>query len=142
MVAFTVRSPATAIAMIDRSGTNPSRAGIEVSSVVGRGTAFELHLPAPRVDEWEAMEDIAFVDGEGRRILLVDGDATRLSLLGNALAAQGYDPVMAPDGAIALQQLPEAAVGLDQIIKAAFDQHIDGDAIRLRPALAGLPHQL
>lgn len=43
--------------------------------------------------------------GHGQRILIVDGEATRLSLLGNALASQGYQPQLVPDGGAALKLL-------------------------------------
>jgi signal transduction histidine kinase len=143
---FTTKASGTGLGLMSCKRIVESVKGrIEVSSVVGQGTAFELHLPAPRVDEWEAMEDAAFLDGAGRRILLVDGDATRLSLLGNALAAQGYDPVMAPDGAIALQQIARnglpalAIIDEDILLLSAADvlavlqeAGFDGPVIRLR----------
>ena len=98
-----------------------------------------------RGDEGVGAEDAAFLDGGGRRILLVDGDATRLSLLGNALAAQGYDPVMAPDGANALQQiacngLPALSVIDDDILLLSAadvlavlkEAGFEGPVVRLR----------
>ena len=76
---------------------------------------------------------------------MVDGDATRLSLLGNALAAQGYDPMMAPDGANALQQiardgLPAVAIIDDDILLLSAadvlavlnEEGFDGPVIRLK----------
>lgn len=48
--------------------------------------------------------------GHGQRILLVDGEATRLSLLGNALSSQGYQPQLATDGAAALQLVQQHAM--------------------------------
>ncbi len=41
-------------------------------------------------------------------VLVVDRDATRLSLIGNALGSQGYAPVLAADGAMALRSLQES----------------------------------
>ena len=76
---------------------------IVVRSEVGVGTTFELVLPvlAPA----EIFESAA--EGHGQHILVIDGDATRLSLVGNALSSQGYDPVMAHDGVIGLRALSE-----------------------------------
>ncbi|NEL42153.1 MAG: response regulator transcription factor, partial [Xanthomonas perforans] len=59
----------------------------------------------------------------GQRILLVDGEATRLSLLGNALSSQGYQPQLATDGAAALQLVQQHAMP-DLVI-------IDSDIIQL-----------
>jgi nitrogen-specific signal transduction histidine kinase/CheY-like chemotaxis protein len=77
---------------------------IEVDSDAERGTRFTLHLPVrpPTVDE-PASE--TFLEGRGQRILLVDGDTTRLSLLATAVGSQGYEPWVASDGAMALRLL-------------------------------------
>jgi CheY-like chemotaxis protein len=142
---FTTKPSGTGLGLMScKRIVEAARGRIEVSSTLGQGTSFELHLPAP-ADEWAGIEDAAFVDGEGRRILLVDGDATRLSLLGNALAAQGYDPMMAPDGANALQQiardgLPALAIMDDDILLLSAadvlavlqEAGFDGPVIRLR----------
>jgi CheY-like chemotaxis protein len=143
---FTTKASGTGLGLMSCKRIVESvRGRIEVNSTHGQGTAFELHLPAPAVDDWSGTEDAAFRDGEGRRILLVDGDATRLSLLGNALASQGYDPIMAPDGANALQQiardgLPQLAIIDDDILLLSAadvlavlqEAGFDGPVIRLR----------
>ncbi|MBD9481029.1 ATP-binding protein [Pseudoxanthomonas sp. PXM02] len=143
---FTTKASGTGLGLMSCKRIVESVKGrIEVHSVQGQGTTFELYLPAPVVDEWAGSEDAAFLDGEGRRVLLVDGDATRLSLLGNALAAQGYDPIMSPDGANALQQiarqgLPALAIIDDDILLLSAadvlavlqEAGFDGPVIRLR----------
>ena len=143
---FTTKASGTGLGLMSCKRIVESvRGRIEVRSTLGSGTVFELHLPAPAADEWVGAEDAAFLDGGGRRILLVDGDATRLSLLGNALAAQGYDPVMAPDGANALQQiarngLPALSVIDDDILLLSAadvlavlkEAGFEGPVVRLR----------
>ena len=143
---FTTKSSGTGLGLMSCKRIVESVQGrIQVESSVGHGTSFELWLPAAASLEWSAPEGAVFQDGEGRRILLVDGDATRLSLLGNALAAQGYDPMMAPDGAIALQQiarigLPALAILDDDILLLSAadvlavlqEAGFDGPVIRLR----------
>ncbi|HEV7269058.1 hybrid sensor histidine kinase/response regulator [Pseudoxanthomonas sp.] len=142
---FTTKASGTGLGLMScKRIVEAARGRIEVSSVLGEGTSFELHLPAP-AEEWTGAEDAAFLDGGGRRILVVDGDATRLSLLGNALAAQGYDPMMAPDGANALQQiardgLPAVAIIDDDILLLSAadvlavlnEEGFDGPVIRLK----------
>ncbi|WP_334180044.1 ATP-binding protein [Pseudoxanthomonas sp.] len=143
---FTTKASGTGLGLMScKRIVEAVKGRIEVNSALGQGTAFELHLPAPAIDEWVGAEDAAFLDGKGSRILLVDGDATRLSLLGNALAAQGYDPVMAPDGANALQQIASdglpavAIIDEDILLLSAADvlavlreAGFEGPVIRLR----------
>lgn len=77
---------------------------IEVSSTPGRGTRFDMFLPAQAATA-EVEESTPVPFGAGQRILVVDGEATRLSLLGNALSSQGYRPLLAVDGAAALRHV-------------------------------------
>ncbi|MET0815523.1 MAG: ATP-binding protein [Pseudoxanthomonas sp.] len=98
---------------------------IAVHSEAGVGTTFELTMPVVH----EAGEGLDAAEGRGQRILVVDGDATRLTLVANALGSQGYDPVLAHDGVMALHllglEMPEALI-------------IDGD-IMLASAISLLP---
>ena len=48
------------------------------------------------------------------QLLVVDDEATRLSLLGNALSSQGYRMRLASDGAVAMRHLQEA--GLPDVV--------------------------
>jgi CheY-like chemotaxis protein/anti-sigma regulatory factor (Ser/Thr protein kinase) len=73
---------------------------IEVDSTPGEGTTFSVVLP---VTGGAAPQPSVPAPGQGQRILLVDGDSTRQSLLRNALESQGYAPATAPDGAYALR---------------------------------------
>ncbi|WP_411833678.1 response regulator [Pseudoxanthomonas mexicana] len=86
---------------------------ISVHSLPGDGSTFELRLPAQRVADEAGAADENFAEGQGQRILVVDGDSTRLSLVANALASQGYDPMVASDGAAALRIV--ASDGLPRI---------------------------
>ncbi|KFA39965.1 two-component system, hybrid sensor/regulatory protein, partial [Xylella fastidiosa] len=69
---------------------------IQVCSELGVGTRFNLILPARAPASRVSEENVPAVLGHGQRILIVDGEATRLSLLGNALASQGYQPQLVP----------------------------------------------
>ncbi len=118
---FTTKPTGTGLGLMScKRIVEAAKGRIVVESELGRGTTFQIHLPVHAPLDANADPHHDFLDGEGRRILLVDGDATRLSLLGNALASQGYDPMMALDGAQALQRtardgMPALAV-IDQDI--------------------------
>ncbi|RYZ74124.1 MAG: hybrid sensor histidine kinase/response regulator [Lysobacteraceae bacterium] len=111
---FSTKSDGTGLGLVSCKRIVETYDGrIEVRSEPGRGTTFEIILPILQDDaEAEAIESAAA--GQGQRILIVDGDATRLSLIGNALVSQGYQPMRALDGAIALQamavDMPDLAI--------------------------------
>lgn len=108
---FSTKSDGTGLGLMSCKRIVESYQGrIEVRSEPGKGTTFELMLPVV-----EDIDDgVEAAEGLGQRILVVDGDATRLSLLANALSSQGYDPVPAHNGLIALRSLeqgvPEALI--------------------------------
>ncbi len=119
---FTTKAGGTGLGLMSCKRIVESvRGRIEVHSALGEGTTFALHLPQHAEADAAITPSAVFRDGEGRRVLVIDGDATRLSLLGNALANQGYEPMTAPDGANALQQIARAglpaAVILDQGVR-------------------------
>jgi signal transduction histidine kinase len=102
---FTTKTAGTGLGLISCKRIVESYGGnIAVRSTPGVGTTFEVRLPlSPDVLPEAPGEVIA--DGRGRRVLVVDGDFTRLTLLVNAFSGQGYAPVQAPDGAYALRML-------------------------------------
>ena len=92
---------------------------IEVHSEAGIGTTFELKLPVVQQGD----DGMAHAAGHGQRIMVVDGDATRLSLVGNALSSQGYDPQLAHDAGMALRipdiEMPELLIIDSDILHAS-----------------------
>jgi CheY-like chemotaxis protein len=105
---FTTKSNGTGLGLVSSKRIIEGLGGrITVSSRSGEGTRFELWLPAP-VDAEELEGEAPAEAGQGERILLVVREGTRLSLLGNALASQGYRPDLAADGAAALRRWAEA----------------------------------
>ncbi|SEM16688.1 Signal transduction histidine kinase [Pseudoxanthomonas sp. GM95] len=74
---------------------------IDVDSTPGVGTTFAITLPM--LESGAAPLPAPAAPGQGQRILLVDGDSTRQTLLSTALESQGYRPSRAPDGAYALR---------------------------------------
>ncbi|KRG85275.1 MULTISPECIES: hybrid sensor histidine kinase/response regulator [Stenotrophomonas] len=109
---FTTKASGTGLGLVSCKRIVESLDGtISVSSRLGEGTCFNLLLPLHgAVAEPEVGDRPVVPAGRGQRILVVDDEATRLSLLGNALASQGYRLRLAADGAAAMRHLQEAGM--------------------------------
>src|SRR5690606_16569438 len=106
---FTTKSDGTGLGLVScRRIVEGMGGSIGVSSTPGVGTRFEVRLPLPSEAAEEETRMAPVVPGQGERILIVFRDGTRLSLLGNALASQGYAPQLASDGAAALRSFAES----------------------------------
>lgn len=155
---FTTKADGTGLGLISCKRIIESYGGsIEVQSRPGQGACFELRLPLRSGvlldSEDDTEQDVVPLAGRGQRILLVDGEATRLSLLGNALSSQGYQPSLVADGAAALQyiqqhELPDLViVDSDIILLSAVsllltmqEQGFHGPAIVLEDVGSPLQH--
>lgn len=108
---FTTKPDGTGLGLISCKRIVESYGGtIQVSSQKGEGTRFDIVLPLREASSAAGDNEPELPLGRGQRILLVDGEATRLSLLGNALSSQGYQPQLAADGAAALQYVQHHAL--------------------------------
>ncbi|MEN5427131.1 ATP-binding protein [Stenotrophomonas pennii] len=106
---FTTKPDGTGLGLMSCKRIVESCGGrIVVTSAPGCGTRFDLHLPVSEQAGIPASPSQPLAAGKGQSILVVDAEATRLSLLGNALSSQGYLLQLASDGAAALR-----AVGPD-----------------------------
>ncbi|HDS1579711.1 TPA: response regulator [Stenotrophomonas maltophilia] len=108
---FTTKADGTGLGLISCKRIVEGAGGsIHVSSQPGQGTCFELRLPMHEaIDGSEPIEQLVAL-GSGQSILVVDGEATRLSLLGNALSSQGYQLQLASDGPAALRWMQQEAM--------------------------------
>jgi len=80
---------------------------IRVNSKVGKGTTMCLYLPrhAGASDAQEAVETVAFQQGDGETVLVIDDDATVRMLMREALQDNGYTVIEARDGRSGLKIL-------------------------------------
>jgi len=108
---FTTKADGTGLGLISCKRIVEGAGGsIHVNSQLGQGTRFELRLPMhERAEGGEPVEQLVAL-GSGQSILVVDGEATRLSLLGNALSSQGYQLQLASDGPAALRWMQQEAM--------------------------------
>ena len=113
---FTTKADGTGLGLVSCRRIIESVGGhIRVHSCKGEGTSFELLLPMHDALLAEGEGEVpAIRAGRGERLLVVDDEATRLSLLGNALSSQGYRMRLASDGAVAMRHLQEA--GLPDVV--------------------------
>ncbi|MNM37582.1 Wide host range VirA protein [compost metagenome] len=114
---FTTKPKGTGLGLVSCHRIVESIGGrIEVSSVLDRGTTFDLLLPLQAAIPVEETVQVPSTirPGRGERLLVVDDEATRLSLLGNALSSQGYRMRLASDGAAAMRLMQDA--GLPDVV--------------------------
>ena len=93
---------ATVYAILKKHGGH-----VAVASQLGRGTTFELHLPATSRSAAAEVVRAAPVGGRGR-VLVMDDEALVRNAAGGMLASLGYDVVSASDGAEALAVFEQA----------------------------------
>lgn len=106
---FTTKGPGkgTGLGLSVVYGIVKSHGGyIDVRSVVGKGTTFDLYFPvnceAPATTE-PLLEAVKNVAGGAETILLVEDEAMLRELLRTSLEAKGYSVLIAPDGMAAVQ---------------------------------------
>jgi PAS domain S-box-containing protein len=96
---------------------------IEVSSEVGRGSVFTVHMPFQVVSE-RSNNTVLPVNTLGARVLVVDDNAVNRRILTEQLTMWGFDTVAADGGAEGLAVMGEAArlgIAIDAIV---LDYHM------------------
>jgi signal transduction histidine kinase len=108
---FTTKATGTGLGLIScKRIIEGAHGSIHVDSQPGVGTRFDLLLPMSEITDTADAVDGPIAAGAGQSILVVDGEATRLSLLGNALSSQGYHLQLASDGAAALRWMQQESM--------------------------------
>lgn len=108
---FTTKATGTGLGLIScKRIIEGAHGSIHVDSQPGVGTRFDLLLPMREITDTADAVDGPIAAGAGQSILVVDGEATRQSLLGNALSSQGYHLQLASDGAAALRWMQQESM--------------------------------
>jgi len=89
---------------------------IEIESELGRGTTFQIHLPAVDAPAEKVDSVMATVAQGIETILFVDDDLHVCASASRALRAKGYVVLEASDGDAALKYLRDQADGIDLLV--------------------------
>ena len=98
---------------------------VQVYSVPGKGTAFQVYLPAIEA-ETQTVEEEAEVEGQAGRLLLMDDDEGILEVGQALLEENGYKVCCASDGEGALQTYQEAKAAGEPFDLVIMDLTIRG----------------
>jgi CheY-like chemotaxis protein len=101
---------------------------INVYSEVGRGTTFKVYLPAlvsESEGDVEKLEQARLPRGDGETVLVIDDEASILTITGQTLEAYGYRVLTATNGAEAVavyaQHRKEVSVVLTDMMMPIMD---------------------
>jgi PAS domain S-box-containing protein len=117
---------------------------VEVRSTVGAGTEFSVLIPASAktpAPAQRAIEEMPRVRGAGRRILVVDDEASIRLVTGRLLEKLGFIPVLAVDGFHALEKLRDQPERFSAAILDLMMPGMNGYKLarEIRALVAGLP---
>ena len=110
---------------------------VKVYSEMGRGTKFQIYLPAQESDKAEAREEVRrrdLIHGKGELILVVDDEASIQEITKATLESCGYRTLSAGDGteavALYVQHPGEVAVVITDMMMPFMDGPATIQAIR------------
>jgi CheY-like chemotaxis protein len=89
---------------------------VEIRSTVGSGTAVIVELPATDAAPAPATPSLAPAHGGAERILVVEDQATLLTLTGRILTSAGYSVQLARDGLEALEVIDREQGAFDLVL--------------------------
>ncbi len=102
---------------------------INVKSFPGKGTTFELYIPATEENGMEGRDPADKLELGNARILLVDDEHTVRNLARNMLETLGYNVLTAKDGSEAIRMYQERKNEIDLIILDIIMPGISGGDI-------------
>ncbi len=113
---------------------------VDVKSVPGEGTAFQIYLPeaAGKVDQPEPDADVDQTLGDGSRVLVAEDDPQVREVIERALASRGFNVRAAASGAEALSLAAAWNADIDLLVTDVVMPGMSGrelatELLRLRP---------
>jgi PAS domain S-box-containing protein len=103
--------------------------GVAVHSVVGHGTRFQIYLPSHRRPETTigaSGDAVAAPRGRGELVLIVDDEASILTITRHTLERFGYRTLTAEDGAHAIGLYAQAASDISVVLTDIMMPVMDG----------------
>lgn len=103
---------------------------IHVTSDVGKGSQFEVFIPAtPNVEPIQPTEKSAPKKGQGEKILVVDDEQNVLEATAKLLERNGYEVITCRDGAEALEKCGDAKDAIRLVLTDVMMPNMDGAAM-------------
>jgi PAS domain S-box-containing protein len=102
---------------------------IIVDSEVGRGSKFVIYLPATAMSQETALAEPTRGERGSETVLVVEGDKSVQSLIGNVLRRRGYNLLVAQDGADAVRLADEHKAAIDLLITSAPDSTTGAEVV-------------
>ena len=118
------------------------RGFIQVDSKLGRGTMFQVFIPATNTQPAEPASgpSAELPQGNGACVLLVDDETSILGMMGKVLARNGYQVITAQDGIEALSTFCSHSAQIALVLTDVMMPQMDG--VKLTRALLKLNPQL
>ena len=104
---------------------------VNVYSEVGKGTAFKVYLPATESSSKTRTPDVRKIDlprGSGETVLVIDDEASILTITSQTLQAFGYRVITAADGADGLAIYVEHKNEIAVVLTDMMMPNMDGPA--------------
>ncbi|HEY9848612.1 MAG TPA: PAS domain S-box protein [Leptolyngbyaceae cyanobacterium] len=76
---------------------------VNVYSELGKGTRFQVYLPAKEEIETEQVEKLKLIEGQGELIFIIDDEIAIREITKTSLEASGYNAILASDGLEAVE---------------------------------------
>ncbi|MDJ0736941.1 MAG: PAS domain S-box protein [Nostocaceae cyanobacterium] len=126
---FTTKEPGkgTGLGLSTAIGIVKNHGGfVKVSSEVGKGSQFQIYLPAMAGSATQQMEDLQLVSGNGELILVADDEASIQEITTSSLEDYNYKTLSANDGIEAIALYAEHKNNISLVIMDMIMPFMDG----------------